>query len=67
MESKKKYTLVGVDGNAFAVMGYVIRCMDKEGKSIEQIEEYKKYATSSNYDHLLSVSVAMITRLNKAI
>jgi len=67
MESKKKYTLVGVDGNAFAVMGYVIRCMEKEGRSIEQIEEYRKDATSSNYDHLLSVSVAMITKLNKDI
>lgn len=67
MVRSKKYTLVGVDGNAFAVMGYVMRCMEKEGKSIEQREDYKKDATSSNYDHLLSVSVAMITKLNKAI
>ena len=67
MVRNKKYTLVGVNGNAFAVMGYVIRCMEKEGRSIEQIEEYRKDATSSNYDHLLSVSVAMITKLNKDI
>lgn len=63
----KKYTLVGISSNAFAIMEYVKRCMIKEGKSIEQIKEYRKDATSSNYDHLLSVSVAMITRLNKAI
>lgn len=63
----KKYTLVGISSNAFAVMEYVTRCMTKEGKSNEQIKEYSKDATSSNYDHLLSVSVAMITRLNKAI
>lgn len=30
--TKEKYTLVGVDGNAFSIMGYVLKCMRKEKK-----------------------------------
>lgn len=43
---KKKYTLVGVDGNAFAVMGYVQNAMRKSGFSKEEISAYLKRATS---------------------
>ena len=30
---KTKYDLVGVDGNAFAVMGYTARALSREGLS----------------------------------
>ena len=50
---KEKYTLVGVDGNAYAVMGYVKRCMREVGMSPEQRTAYIEDATSDDYHHLL--------------
>ena len=61
---KEKYSLIGVDGNAFAIMGYVVKCMRKEGFSKEEIDSYYKDATSSDYDHLLMVSISMIETCN---
>lgn len=60
----KKYNLVGVDGNAFAVMGYVMRAMRQCGKSRDEIAKYQNEATSSDYDHLLGVSIDMIEECN---
>lgn len=61
---KKKYTLVGVDGNAFAVMGYVQNAMRKSGFSKEEISAYLKRATSSDYNNLLAESVKMVDDCN---
>lgn len=58
------YDLVGVDGNAYSVMGYVRWCMKKEGKSKEDIKEYTTQAMASDYDTLLTVSIDMIDTLN---
>lgn len=63
--NNEKYTLVGVDGNAFTVMGYVVRAMKREGKTREQIEAYRKDAMSSDYYHLLAVSTVTFENLNK--
>lgn len=63
--TKEKYTLVGVDGNAFSIMGYVLKCMRKEKKSQGEIDTYLADAQSSNYDHLVAVSAKMIEELNK--
>ena len=62
--SKKKYTLDDVDGNAFAIMAYVRSAMKREGKSNEEIDNYLKDAQSSDYHHLLQVSVEMCEKLN---
>ena len=59
-----EYSLIGVDGNAFAIIGYITRAMKKEGKNNESIEEYRKNAMSGNYDNLLCVSQNMIDELN---
>ena len=61
---KKKYDLVGVDGNAYSIMGYVTRAMRMEGRTKEDIEAYLTLAKSGNYDNLLAVSFAMIDDLN---
>lgn len=61
----KKYDLVGVDGNAFSVMGYVRRAMIESGFSREEIDEYIKDATSGDYNNLLCVSVDMIDKCNE--
>jgi hypothetical protein len=60
-----KYSLVGIDGNAFSVMGYVSQCMRKEHMSREEIENYRKDAMSGDYNNLLVVSQEMIDFLNE--
>lgn len=59
-----KYNLIGIDGNAFSVIGYVAKAMKKEGKSDEEINEYKKEAMSGNYSYLLMASQDQIDKLN---
>lgn len=62
-----KYSLVGIDGNAFSIMGYVRKAMRKEGKSSEEIEKYTEDAKSSDYNHLLVVSMEMVESLNEEL
>lgn len=61
---KREYTLVGVNGNAFAIMGYVVRAMKLEHKSKDEIDAYIRDARSSDYTHLIAVSVDMCEELN---
>lgn len=60
-----RYNLVGVDGNAFSVMGYVREAMRVEHKTRVEIDEYTKDAMSGDYDHLLAVSLKMVDSLNE--
>lgn len=59
-----KYLLIGVDGNAFSVMGYVARAMKERGKTKAEIDAYFADAKSADYYNLLAVSAAVIERLN---
>lgn len=61
-----KYDLVGVDGNAFSVMGYVLHAMRDCKMSRDAQEAYKKDAMSSDYDHLINVSIEMVDKCNRA-
>jgi len=63
----EKYELMGIDGNAFSIMGYVSGAMRSEGKSQEEIDAYITEAKSGNYDNLLCVSMDMIDELNKEL
>ena len=60
-----KYDLVGVDGNAFSIMGYVTRAMKEVHCDRETIDNYLKDAKSSDYNHLLMVSMEMIQFCNE--
>lgn len=60
-----KYNLVGVDGNAFAVMGYVQEALRKERLG-DRIDEYIVAATSGDYYNLLVQSSKYIDIANKA-
>ena len=70
-----KYSLVGVDGNAFSIMAYVCDALKTERENMElALDEYEtikadylKDAMSSNYDHLLCVSFDLIERINNDI
>jgi len=63
----KPYDLVGVDGNAFSVMGYVSKAMLRSGFSTKERDEYLADAQSSDYNHLLSVSVQMVEKVNEKL
>lgn len=79
----EKKTLVGVNGNAWCVMGTVSRWMkeayrdakepDYEGQVDEvamklfdsdAVSAYTKDAMSSDYNHLLRVSMEMVDKIN---
>lgn len=60
----EKYDLVGVDGNAFSVMGYVRNALKEQGLR-NLIEEYSDKAMSSDYNHLLQVSMEYLEKANE--
>lgn len=48
------YTLVGVDGNAFSIMGYTARALRQTGHA-DLVEDMRKRATNGDYDNLIYV------------
>ncbi|HCQ14356.1 hypothetical protein [Flavobacterium sp.] len=46
--------LIGVDGNAYAIMGVFSRQARREGWSQDEIDQVLEEAQSGDYDHLLS-------------
>jgi len=67
MESSKgpKYpnisvTLVGSDGNAFAILGKVSRAMKDAKVPQEEISEYVAKATEGDYNNLLRVTMETV-------
>lgn len=44
--------LVGEDGNAFAILGKVIKALRRAGYN-KEAEEFQKEAIKGDYDHLL--------------
>lgn len=54
MDKKVKLTLVGLDGNAFVILGAFRQAARKQGFSKEWIEGVTREAMSGNYDHLLA-------------
>ena len=59
-----KYDLVGVDGNAFSIMGYTSRALRNEGLR-ELEEEMTKKAMSGDYWHLIRVRDEYVQMANK--
>ena len=47
-------SLVGVDGNAYAIMGYTSRALKKSGHK-DLVDEMFKKATSGDYSNLICV------------
>ena len=57
-DKKVELELVGLDGNAFYLMGAFQRQARKEGWTKEEIEEVLEECRSSDYDHLLVTLMA---------
>ena len=62
-ECDERYSLVGQDGNAFALMGYTARCM-KECGLRDEIKEMQNKAMSGDYNHLIYVCNEYVQRCN---
>ena len=58
-----KYTLVGVDGNAYAIMDYTARALKWTGHR-DLVEDMYKRATSGDYDNLVQVCMRYIDIAN---
>lgn len=59
-----KYDLVGIDGNAFSVMGYTAKALKREGLG-NLVDEMHKRATSADYYNLLRVCMEYIDKANE--
>lgn len=53
--------LVGEDGNAFSIIGRVLRAMRRGKVPKEDIDAFKKEATSGDYDNLLVTAMKYVT------
>lgn len=51
-----KVKLIGLDGNAFAIIGAVTKAMKRAGCEQAAIDVYKMQAMAGDYDNLLSVT-----------
>lgn len=62
----KAFTLVGVDGNAFSVMGYTAHALKTAGLK-DKVDEMQKKATSGDYNNLLCVCMKYIDMANNKL
>ena len=59
-----KYNLVGVDGNAFSIMGYTARALRREGLG-NLVDEMQKKAMSGDYYNLIAVCDEYVEMANE--
>lgn len=59
-----KYKLIGQDGNAFALMGYVSRALREEGLR-ELVPEMHQRAMAGDYNNLICVCDEYLEMANK--
>lgn len=59
-----KYSLVGVNGNAFSVMGYTAQALKREGLR-DLVGKMHEEAIAGDYDNLLAVCVRYIDLANE--
>lgn len=59
----KKYTLAGVDGNAYSIMGYTSRALKQTGHR-DLVDTMFSEATSGDYNNLICVCMKYIDIAN---
>jgi hypothetical protein len=52
--------LSGRDGNAFSVIGAVVTALRRAGVKREEIEEFRKEATSGDYENVLQTCMKWV-------
>lgn len=60
-----KYNLVGIDGNAYYVMGYTAKALKAEGLR-DLVNDMYREATSGDYNKLICVCMGYIDKANAA-
>lgn len=60
-----KYDLVGVDGNAYSIMGYTMKALKREGLR-DLVDEMLEKAKSGDYNNLICVCMDYIDKANEA-
>lgn len=58
-----KFSLVGIDGNAFSILAYTSRALKLTGH-IDLVDKMYEEAKSGDYDHLLQVCMRYIDIAN---
>ncbi len=58
------YSLIGINGNAFAVLVYVVDAMNECGFSKNEVTEFYENASIKDYNHLLLASIEMLEKCN---
>lgn len=61
----KKYSLVGVDGNAYSLMGYTADAMKQCNFPKEEVDKMYEEATSGDYYNLIAVCNGYINKCNQ--
>ncbi len=57
VNKKVNYVLVGIDGNAFSVLGTFRRNAQEQGWTKSEIDTVMNEAMSGDYDHLLATII----------
>jgi len=52
--------LSGNDGNAFSIMGSVVRAIKRAGATEAQVAEYREASMAGDYDNLLQVALRTV-------
>lgn len=65
MQKEEKYTLSGLDGNAFAILAYVRDAMFHERFTTKEISEFTRLAMVSDYSNLICVSDKYVGMCNE--
>lgn len=60
-----KYTLEGVDGNAFSLIGYTSKALKREGLS-HLVDEMTSKAMSGDYDNVIRTCLGYLEFANAA-
>ena len=63
-EIERKYSLIGVNLNAYSVIAYVTKCMREERLLESDILEYRIECKNSNYKRVMRISNDMLNFLN---
>jgi hypothetical protein len=53
--------LVGLDGNAYSIMGRVSAALKEAGVAKEEIDKYYAESTSGDYDHLIRTATEWVS------
>ena len=67
MKKSKPYSLIGVDGNAYAIMGYTMNAMKSADFTEDDINTMISDAKSSTYNHLICVCDSWISKVNEKL